>query len=378
MSDLHTDSSENLKFIEEIDPVAHRKDALLVAGDVSDSVDVVRHTLRALRAKFAAVFYVAGNHDLWVVRRTSPKGVDSLEKLQQLDEMCNQEGIETRPCRYASPAPGAGGIWIVPLLSWHCAAFDTEPEIDDRWEGIPAATDICSDYHLCKWPAPLNHMDDSVAAHLDKMNDQRIAESGQAEQGRLRALFNGHRQANDIVISFSHFLPRIELLPEKRYLYVPTLAKFVGSTWLGRRVEQLRPDVHVFGHTHFGWDQELGGIRYVSPPMGMPREREQRLSTIATGQFPIGSMQHDTIAQPLLIWNGAHGFSQPYQAGWSGFYEQHQREPEQVAVLPDYVARAYTWDEKKYGPKSAFVGWQGKRPAWEFGPAWTRDQKRHH
>merc|ERR1719162_29393 len=96
MSDLHTDCPENLKFVEKVDPLAHREDTLLVAGDVSDDVNVVRHTLRCLRAKFAAVFYTAGNHELWVVRQKLQKDLDSLKKLKQLDEMCAQEGIETR------------------------------------------------------------------------------------------------------------------------------------------------------------------------------------------------------------------------------------------------------------------------------------------
>merc|ERR1712072_42313 len=100
---------------------------------------------------------------------------------------------------------------------------------------------------------------------MDAMNDERLAELGQPENEEMRKLFSGQHPVDDIVVSFSHFLPRLELLPEKRYLYFPPLAKFVGSTWLGRRVEQLRPDVHVFGHTHFGWDQEIGGIRYLSP-----------------------------------------------------------------------------------------------------------------
>jgi hypothetical protein len=50
-----------------------------------------------------------------------------------------------------------------------------------------------------------------------------------------------------------HAVHRLELLPEKRFLFFPNLAKVVGSTMLGERVAQLRPDVHIFGHTHFGW-----------------------------------------------------------------------------------------------------------------------------
>lgn len=49
------------------------------------------------------------------------------------------------------------------------------------------------------------------------------------------------------LITFSHFLPRIELIPEKRYLLPPTLAKAVGSVPLRNRVDALQPECHVFG-----------------------------------------------------------------------------------------------------------------------------------
>jgi len=65
------------------------------------------------------------------------------------------------------------------------------------------------------------------------------------------------------LITFSHFLPRPELLPEKRFLTLPTLAKAVGSRFLNERVRRLSPDVHVFGHTHFGWDATIEGVRYM-------------------------------------------------------------------------------------------------------------------
>ncbi len=59
------------------------------------------------------------------------------------------------------------------------------------------------------------------------------------------------------MISFSHFVPDQRLLPEKRYLTFPNLAKAAGSLPLGARVRALAPDIHVFGHTHFAWDAKL-------------------------------------------------------------------------------------------------------------------------
>ena len=61
------------------------------------------------------------------------------------------------------------------------------------------------------------------------------------------------------VLTFSHFLPTQAILPEKRFLFFPNLAKAVGSLPLEARVMELAPDVHVFGHTHFAWDMSVAG-----------------------------------------------------------------------------------------------------------------------
>lgn len=36
-------------------------------------------------------------------------------------------------------------------------------------------------------------------------------------------------------------------------------AKAVGSAFLWRRLLQLQPSLHVFGHSHFAWDTHLQG-----------------------------------------------------------------------------------------------------------------------
>jgi hypothetical protein len=63
------------------------------------------------------------------------------------------------------------------------------------------------------------------------------------------------------------------LLPEKRMLFQPNLAKAVGSDYIQRRIEELRPIAHIFGHTHFAWDAVVGGVRYVQWPLAYPQER---------------------------------------------------------------------------------------------------------
>ena len=64
-----------------------------------------------------------------------------------------------------------------------------------------------------------------------------------------------------------------ELLPEKRLLKFPSLSKIAGSVALKAQVAELKPDVHVFGHTHFSMDKTIRGVRYVQQPLGNPQER---------------------------------------------------------------------------------------------------------
>lgn len=65
LSDLHTDYSENMTWVKHISTVTHKKDVLLVAGDVAETFKNFVQTMSLLKDRFQHVFYVPGNHDLW-------------------------------------------------------------------------------------------------------------------------------------------------------------------------------------------------------------------------------------------------------------------------------------------------------------------------
>lgn len=79
-----------------------------------------------------------------------------------------------------------------------------------------------------------------------------------------------HRRCQQIV-TFKNHQPLLRC-PFARCRY-PNLTKAVGSAPLARRVAALRPAVHVFGHTHFGWDAVHDGIRYLQAPLCYPGTR---------------------------------------------------------------------------------------------------------
>lgn len=316
VSDIHTDSKENMSWVETLSDSKYLNDVLVVAGDISSNMILLETTLRVLVSKFSIVFFTPGNHDLWLEGDYE----DSLRKLSEIRRMCARIGVFTDAAKIGSTSKGHGQVWVCPLLSWHHQSFDTEPDLQG-WD-LPPVERVAADYDRCRFPRSLSMFDESVAKTVDAMNDREAA----------RAALAG-RKAGEPLVTFSHFLPRIELLLEKRFLAVPQLPKMAGSRFLGERVQAMQPDVHIFGHTHFGWDAVHDGVRYIQAALAYPGERTNRWHTLAVGEFgPEG---------PLLIWSSDTGFAPRAKCRWSNYYEHHPREPERVFELATYAAQYF-------------------------------------
>ncbi|KAK7254163.1 calcineurin-like phosphoesterase [Aureococcus anophagefferens] len=369
ISDLHTDHAENWDWLAKtLGGGRFRRDGLIVAGDVSSRLSVLRKTLELCAASFASVAFVVGNHDLWKERGEA--FASAAEKREAIDRLCASLHVHTRPAYFS-------GCVVAPILSWHHQSWDTEPDVTG-WENLPKAEQCMSDYYRCAFPGldqgrtrERNSQLQSLlsrpfSTRLD-MTDESVARFFDEANGPLSddvaALRAAHPGAP--LVTCSHFVPRIELVPEKRFLYVPALNKAVGSRFLGDRVAELKPDVHVFGHTHFGWDATHDGVRYLQPCLAYPSERRVRLTTVAAGDFPHAK-------GPLLVFDGSR-FPARYVCGWSSFYEHNERRPDVTHVVPDYVARAY-----KRVAGVGEVGWGDhvEMPAWRYGPSTAFDSRR--
>lgn len=348
VSDVHADRPENWKWVvERLADRPRQEDVLLLPGDISEDERTFRNVLVQVRPLYRDVFLCFGNHDLWVQDRGSDGDVhdDSLSKMARLEEICRQVDVKTEPALVEN-------AWIVPLHAWHHKSFDEEgPDAD--WEGKlwsngwkrPAPRD----YTACVWPGALGKLpdgDEGVARYFDELNDETWERS---------------RQPHQHVITFSHFVPDPRLNPEKRMLTHPSLLEVVGSEFLGRRVRRIRPNVHVFGHSHFGWDMVLEGTRYVQPALGYPRERSLRLRSLAIS--PAGTDQ-DRLRSALLphmaprskyalptkvpqpawlpmpVYDLENGLLEPRVALWSNYYEKIGRQPHVRELPPWTQARA--------------------------------------
>ncbi|KAG6555954.1 hypothetical protein Mapa_001894 [Marchantia paleacea] len=307
VSDVHTDHEENLEWIRNLSPTEYKQHTLILAGDVTDNLETFEITMKLLKEKFNNVFFVPGNHDLWC-RREEDNVSDSLTKLEKLIETCRSVGILTNPSNI-------DGVWIVPILSWYHESFDREKDIEGY--NIPSVQKACKDFSACKWPSPLDTSNDSIARHIDGLNDA------------ILNVLPDLQHADCQVITFSHFLPRFELCPEKRMLLYPKLPKMAGSDWLEARVRKLHGQrgsgtaCHLFGHTHFSWDSTLEGIRYIQAPLAYPKERA-RMQNGAQKELPLCIYDSDR-----------GGLSQdPFPSRWSEYYRRHKREPDNQQLAP--------------------------------------------
>lgn len=183
------------------------------------------------------VLFVPGNHDLWV-RRNQMK--HSLEKLQLIKTIAVDCGVRMEAF-HISP------VSIFPLYAWYDYSFTySSSEICNSW----------MDYIACKWPE--NYNDKSITQYFIAMNEEMINES--------------HK--NQFIISFSHFLPRIDIMPwyipqDRRKLY-PVL----GTTLLEKQIRRLGSKIHVYGHSHVNHQVTKDNILYINNAFGYPYETE--------------------------------------------------------------------------------------------------------
>jgi len=232
-SDIHIDYEDNRKWIEDLSNRDFVEDILLLAGDISDDLAMIRSCFEHLSKKFFKVMYVTGNHELWVVRDGF---TDSFQKYDKVCEVAKEQGIIIEPFHI-------GTLSIVPLFGWYDFSFGQPTrELMDNW----------MDFHACVWPN--NHNPRTINQHFLKKNTAHLSMN------------------NSTLISFSHFVPRLDLLPS----YIPEKYRFLnpvlGSVLLEQQIRELNPDIHIYGHSHVNRNVIIDGVQYINNAFGYPSE----------------------------------------------------------------------------------------------------------
>ncbi|TXH69445.1 MAG: metallophosphoesterase [Lysobacteraceae bacterium] len=234
LSDLHVDYEANARWVRDLSRHDYQDDVLILAGDITHRLPLLQLTLSTLASCFEQVLFVPGNHDLWVFGEAGAR--TSLEKFEEVQALAESCGVSTRTFN-------KHGWSIVPLLSWYDYSFG--PPSDDLKQ-------MWADYRACRWPTGMGPAE--ATAHFLGLNRIEVPE-GTAK-----------------IISFSHFLPRLDLVP----FYVPAkhrmLDPVLGSDLLERQVRRIHPSIHVYGHSHINRSVRIDGIKYVNNAFGYPQE----------------------------------------------------------------------------------------------------------
>ncbi len=234
VSDIHVDYDVNVQWVRNLSRLDYRDDLLILAGDVTHRLSQLASCLNELAIRFAKVLFVPGNHDVWVLGEAPER--TSLQKFADVAAIVERNGASMQP-------HWRGDVLFAPLLSWYDYSF-----------GQPSADlyDVWMDYRACRWPAGFGPQE--VASHFMDRN-----------------LLTPARSAAK-VITFSHFLPRIDLIP----VHVSSRHRFLdpvlGSTRIDEQLRQLGSSMHVYGHSHINRRIDIDGVTYINNALGYPGE----------------------------------------------------------------------------------------------------------
>lgn len=260
LSDIHVDYKENMDWLHALSPTKYRDSTLLVGGDISCDLGKLELALACLKIKFSEVFFVPGNHELWI----QPKErMDSIAKFQRVLELCASLKIRTNPVKVAATRHNPG-VWIVPLFSWY-----VKPEEGDKSLFVPKENEdptlkMWADNYFIKWTPEMAGT--TLADYFLGINE-----------GRLKPY-------DAPVISFSHFLPRSELMfnteaaiqdrPEPARNLDFNFSRVAGSWGLEEQIRRIGSTMHIYGHQHRKRNRIIDGVHYISNCLGYPHEKE--------------------------------------------------------------------------------------------------------
>lgn len=260
-SDIHVDFPANMQRIQQI-PDQYGEDYLLLAGDVSDRREQLKQAIGSLVSKFKRVFYVPGNHDLWIHKNDYANSVD---KHHALMRFADDLGFSMSPEKVVV---GDDSCWIVPLFSWYSGPEDGADSLYLPKVGEDPSLRMWTDKYRVKWPAETEAPNFSAAKFFFDQNVRQMP-----------GVFDAP------VVSFSHFLPRAELMVPKHLPSANQIAKIpndphpefnftrvAGSNLILEQLDSIGSELHVYGHQHRNRWKRVAGRVYVSHCLGYPSE----------------------------------------------------------------------------------------------------------
>jgi hypothetical protein len=359
LSDLHADSIRNQDWVRNncLPGPGRDKDdiftIIIVPGDIGTEIESLSTIFGILASNYDAVNYCVGNHEAW--RRGTASGgspsnpqartpgtdrlaANSIDKIVEVLKCAKKRGVTVGPLRVKSEGKNSG-VTIMPMQSWYHSGWDQEPDLTNiQFLEVEDAVPFerrWGDFAQCLWPGIVDH-DEFASIKQDSLKlPEAFASLNEpyfSDDSFIESI------QGDTIISHSHFVPRIELCPEKRFLLEPHLAKVIGSDMLEYQIRRLRPHLHLFGHTHIPIDLTIDSIRYVQWPLGYQREADKQCHAI----FNQG---------PLKVYNSELGEAasgipntmKSEDVHWTKYYLENRRDPTCQTLAPWVYHRLETY-----------------------------------
>jgi Calcineurin-like phosphoesterase len=251
IADLHLATEQNWAGLKALPP--YPGDWLLVAGDICETLDLFDQALAWLRSRFARVFWVPGNHEIWLTDRdTEPRS--SVAKYAALVTIARRYGVVTPEDPY-EVWPPTGDV-IVPLFTLYDYSFRPAHVGGD---------------HVVAWAAELHNVAaDEYLIHASPFPG--IAAWCAARCTATAARLDAELPPGAGTILFGHYPLREDLVR------IPRIPRF--TPWCGTRLtkdwhRRYRARVAISGHLHVRRTDIRDGTRFEEVSLGYPRQWDQ-------------------------------------------------------------------------------------------------------
>lgn len=249
-SDLHVSHQGNRAVVDGIRPQTD-DDWLIVAGDVAEKTELIKSTLDTLRARFAKVIWVPGNHELWTAPGDSVQ-LKGVERYEHLVELCRELDVLTPEDPYPVWRTESEEFTVAPLFLLYDYSFrDPGTSLDDALAYAYEVGLVFSDEHLLH-PDPHPSRQEWCRQRVE-LTERRL----ERERGDRRTVLISHWPL--------HRGPTTML----RH---PHLAMWCGTERTADWHLRFHAAAAVYGHLHIPVTLRYDGVRFDEVSLGYPRE----------------------------------------------------------------------------------------------------------
>lgn len=248
LSDLHIAYEENLHSLADLHN--HPDDWLLLGGDIGEREEHLRFILEWAGLRFARIFWIPGNHDLWTI---GAGGLRGEEKYLRLVKICRDYGALTPEDPFAAVPDADPPLLIAPLLVLYDYSFRPGDVT------LPGAR---------KWAAEKGiSCNDEIYLHTDPHRNiidwcrSRVEYS----ERRLREALQKNPRATFLLLN--HY----PLFYEHAFLRrIPRFSLWCGTRITEEWTKRFPIRIVVYGHLHIPRTHYHNGVRYEEVSLGYP------------------------------------------------------------------------------------------------------------